>query len=50
MNIRDLRKKRNWTQYDLEFESGVSQAVISRIERGAKPTDKQRELIINALK
>ncbi|MDQ5933330.1 MAG: hypothetical protein QG574_628 [Cyanobacteriota bacterium erpe_2018_sw_21hr_WHONDRS-SW48-000092_B_bin.40] len=34
--IRNLRKERNWTQYDLAAEMDVDAAFISRIERGRK--------------
>jgi transcriptional regulator with XRE-family HTH domain len=34
ITLRDARKRRGITQEQLERESGVSQAVISRIERG----------------
>jgi transcriptional regulator with XRE-family HTH domain len=34
--IRNLRKERNWTQYDLAAEMEVDAAFISRIERGRK--------------
>ena len=32
--IRNKRKSKQWTLDDLEYYSGVSRAVISRIERG----------------
>ncbi len=34
--IRNLRKERNWTQYDLAAEMEVDAAFISRIELGRK--------------
>lgn len=34
--IRNLRKEREWTQYDLAAEMEVDAAFISRIERGRK--------------
>ena len=34
ITLRDARKRRGLTQEQLESESGVSQAVISKLERG----------------
>jgi transcriptional regulator with XRE-family HTH domain len=35
MTLREARRLRGWTQEQLEERSGVEQAVISRVERGA---------------
>jgi transcriptional regulator with XRE-family HTH domain len=32
--LRDLRKKKDWSQRDLAYASGISNAEISRIEAG----------------
>lgn len=35
--LRKIRKQRGLTQKDLERDTGVSQAIISKIERGTRP-------------
>lgn len=37
LTLREARKRRGLTQEQLEKKSGVSQAVISKIERGETP-------------
>lgn len=37
VTVREARHRKGWTQEQLEAESGVSQAVISNIERGETP-------------
>jgi len=39
--IKQTRKAKGMTQYDLEYESGISQTVISKIENGQEPTEFQ---------
>ena len=34
-NVRKFRKKKGWTQVDLETNSGITQADLSRIESGS---------------
>lgn len=34
LSLKEARQRRGWTQEQLEAASGVSQAVISKIERG----------------
>ena len=37
LTLRAARHARGWTQEDLEAESGIAQATISKIERGDVP-------------
>lgn len=36
LTLKEARGRRKWTQEQLEAESGVSQATISKIERGER--------------
>lgn len=50
MTLRELRFKKNKTQYDIWKVSGVSQSKVSLIERGyAFPTHKEKIAIAKAL-
>ena len=35
-NLKQIRKKRGWSQEELAFESGLHRTYISGIERGAR--------------
>lgn len=52
MTLRDARRKKNWTQEQLEAASGVDQTVISRLERepNANPTYETVRRLEDALK
>ena len=39
--MKEAREKRGWTQKELAEEVGVAQPVVSRLETGAKLTEKQ---------
>ena len=36
--LRELRKAKNWTQEELALNSGLSQALVSQLERGGRGT------------
>lgn len=39
INVRNLRRKKGWTQEELSYETGVDRGDVSRIESGeANPT------------
>ncbi len=43
--IRDFRKKREWSQQQLASELGVDQATVSRIENGDEPRAPIKKLL-----
>ena len=50
MNLKVARVKRKMSQYELSFETGISQARISLFENGFRyPTKVQAEKIADAL-
>ena len=50
MNLKELRFKKNKTQWDLFREAGVHQSKISLIERGyVRPTRKEKMRIAEVL-
>ncbi|MEM6414540.1 MAG: helix-turn-helix transcriptional regulator [Pseudomonadota bacterium] len=45
-NVRAIRQKRQWSQEDLAFESGLHRTYVSGIERGARnPTAEVIEVL-----
>lgn len=50
--VRRLRKERDWTQEDLERESGIKQGMIANIETGRQdnPTEKTLRRLAAAFK
>jgi transcriptional regulator with XRE-family HTH domain len=48
--IRAARRERGWSQEELGFEAGLSQSVISRIERGRPASRGARLKIFDALR
>ncbi len=50
MKLSEARSIRKMTQYELAKRVGVSQALISQIERGYhKPSERQKRAILKAL-
>ena len=47
-SIGRLRRQRRWTQYDLEFASGISQSRLSLIERGIRPLTEADSVALGA--
>lgn len=44
--IKELRRLRGWSQYDLADEVGVRQPTISRLESGEEPSTPVRKLLV----
>ena len=47
--LKEARERRGWTQREMEEATGVAQAVISRLESGAKLTEKMGRKLAEAL-
>lgn len=49
MRLRELRRKRGWSQVELAARSGVSQPTISEVERGTATTTATLDRLADAL-
>lgn len=47
--IREMRRALGWTQEELADRAGVSQPIVSTIEKGGRIADKSRDKIVAAL-
>lgn len=49
MDLKEIRFRKNITQWELAFQSGVPQSRISLVENGYPASDREKFALINAL-